>query len=409
MAPGQGGRREQRDRRPLRARAPPRDRRHVDRPAGLRPPPRAPRRGQAAGRASRRRPVVRLRASAARRWRRARLVHPNVVQVFDFGLDEAQHQHFIVMEYVQGQSCAQLLRDRGHLDVDEAVEILTQACRGLDYAHRNGVVHRDVKPGNLLRSQDGVVKLADFGIAKATEQSSDHPDRLGARHRRLSGARAGARRGGRSRAPTSTRSASSPTSCCRAACRTRRRRCRSWRSSSSARRRCGWRTSTRPCRRRCRRRSRSRSRSSPRAASTTPRRSAARCATAPSGASPVRRDRPDLAPAAGHGRARACCAAAPPPRPAPPQARRLPAHALPSASRPARRARCRAVSRRRRCRRADASRRDRHRRGERRRRGRGPWRGASGRHGARARGGRAQKTQRRRLRGGCWRCWRSSC
>jgi serine/threonine-protein kinase len=102
----------------------------------------------------------------------ARLVHPNVVQVFDFGLDEAQHQHFIVMEYVQGQSCAELLRERGHLDVDEAVDILTQACRGLDYAHRNGVVHRDVKPGNLLRSDDGVVKLADFGIAKATEQSS---------------------------------------------------------------------------------------------------------------------------------------------------------------------------------------------------------------------------------------------
>jgi serine/threonine-protein kinase len=102
----------------------------------------------------------------------ARLVHPNVVQVFDFGFDEAAHQHFIVMEYVAGRSCAELLRERGHLDVDEAVTILAQACRGLDYAHRNGVVHRDVKPGNLLRSDDGVVKLADFGIAKATEQSS---------------------------------------------------------------------------------------------------------------------------------------------------------------------------------------------------------------------------------------------
>ncbi|MBB4664506.1 protein kinase domain-containing protein [Conexibacter arvalis] len=102
----------------------------------------------------------------------ARLVHPNVVQVFDFGFDEAAHQHFIVMEYVAGRSCAELLRDRGHLDVQEAVDVLVQACRGLDYAHRNGVVHRDVKPGNLLRSDDGVVKLADFGIAKATEQSS---------------------------------------------------------------------------------------------------------------------------------------------------------------------------------------------------------------------------------------------
>lgn len=102
----------------------------------------------------------------------ARLVHPNIVQVFDFGFDEAAHQHFIVMEYVTGQSCAEILRERGVLPVGEAVEILAQACRGLDYAHRNGVVHRDVKPGNLLRNDDGVVKLADFGIAKATEQSS---------------------------------------------------------------------------------------------------------------------------------------------------------------------------------------------------------------------------------------------
>jgi serine/threonine protein kinase len=102
----------------------------------------------------------------------ARLVHPNVVQVFDFGFDEAAHQHFIVMEHIDGPSCAELLRERGHLDVDEAVDIVAQACRGLDYAHRNGVVHRDVKPGNLLVAQDATVKLADFGIAKATEQSS---------------------------------------------------------------------------------------------------------------------------------------------------------------------------------------------------------------------------------------------
>jgi len=99
-------------------------------------------------------------------------VHPNIVQVFDFGLDEEFHQHFIVMEHVDGQSCAELLRDRGHLDVDQAVEIVAQACRGLDYAHRNGVVHRDVKPGNLLVSKTDVVKLADFGIARATDQSS---------------------------------------------------------------------------------------------------------------------------------------------------------------------------------------------------------------------------------------------
>jgi eukaryotic-like serine/threonine-protein kinase len=102
----------------------------------------------------------------------ARLVHPNIVQVFDFGLDQDSNQHFIVMEHVPGHSCAELLRDRGHLDVEPAVEIVSQACRGLDYAHRNGVVHRDVKPGNLLVSGTEVVKLADFGIARATDQSS---------------------------------------------------------------------------------------------------------------------------------------------------------------------------------------------------------------------------------------------
>jgi serine/threonine-protein kinase len=102
----------------------------------------------------------------------ARLVHPNIVQVFDFGFDERQHQHFIVMEHVPGQSCAELLRDEGHLDVKPAVDYLSQSCKGLDYAHRNGVIHRDVKPGNLLVSDTGVVKLADFGIARATDQSS---------------------------------------------------------------------------------------------------------------------------------------------------------------------------------------------------------------------------------------------
>jgi serine/threonine protein kinase len=102
----------------------------------------------------------------------ARLVHPNIVQVFDFGFDERHHQHFIVMEHVAGQSCAELLRDHGHLKVQQAVDYLSQSCKGLEYAHRNGVIHRDVKPGNLLVSDTGVVKLADFGIARAVDQSS---------------------------------------------------------------------------------------------------------------------------------------------------------------------------------------------------------------------------------------------
>jgi eukaryotic-like serine/threonine-protein kinase len=102
----------------------------------------------------------------------ARLIHPNIVQIFDSGLDESAGQHFIVMEYIEGHSCAEILRDEGWVEVPQAVSIIEQACEGLHYAHRHGVVHRDVKPGNLLRSREGQVKLADFGIAKATEQSS---------------------------------------------------------------------------------------------------------------------------------------------------------------------------------------------------------------------------------------------
>jgi serine/threonine protein kinase len=104
----------------------------------------------------------------------ARLVHPNIVQVYDYGLDDPSGRYYIVMERIVGPSGAQVLRDRGKLPIDEAVDWIAQACRGLEYAHRMGVVHRDVKPGNLLRSEgDGTIKLADFGIAKtASEESS---------------------------------------------------------------------------------------------------------------------------------------------------------------------------------------------------------------------------------------------
>jgi serine/threonine-protein kinase len=102
----------------------------------------------------------------------ARLQHPNIVQVFDSGQDPESGRHYIVMEYVDGPSCADLLRERKRLEVDETVHIVRDACHGLDYAHRAGVVHRDVKPGNLLIAQEmNIIKLADFGIAKAAEQT----------------------------------------------------------------------------------------------------------------------------------------------------------------------------------------------------------------------------------------------
>ena len=102
----------------------------------------------------------------------ARLQHPNIVQVFDSGEDAASQRHYIVMEYVDGPSCADMLRGEARLGVEQTVDIVRGACHGLDYAHRAGVIHRDVKPGNLLVSNEtGALKLADFGIAKAAEQT----------------------------------------------------------------------------------------------------------------------------------------------------------------------------------------------------------------------------------------------
>jgi serine/threonine protein kinase len=105
----------------------------------------------------------------------AKLVHPNIVQVYDTGDDGGRY--YIVMEYVRGRSGAQLLQAEGRLDPESSVEIGVQACAGLDYAHRHGIIHRDVKPGNLMviggpaGGGDMTVKLADFGIARASEQS----------------------------------------------------------------------------------------------------------------------------------------------------------------------------------------------------------------------------------------------
>ena len=78
----------------------------------------------------------------------AKLIHPNIVQVYDTGIDDGRH--YIVMECVQGRSGAQILQRQGPLDGETTAEIGTQACAGLDYAHRRGIIHRDVKPGNLM-------------------------------------------------------------------------------------------------------------------------------------------------------------------------------------------------------------------------------------------------------------------
>ena len=105
----------------------------------------------------------------------AKLIHPNIVQVYDTGIDDGRH--YIVMEYVEGRSGAQILQRHGPVEPDIAAEIGVQSCAGLDYAHRRGIIHRDVKPGNLMivggpvGGGEMVVKLTDFGIARAIEQT----------------------------------------------------------------------------------------------------------------------------------------------------------------------------------------------------------------------------------------------
>ena len=109
----------------------------------------------------------------------AMLAHPNIVQVFDAGEDDGQP--YIVMEYVEGETLAGVLRRRRKLPPHEVEVIGAQAAAGLARAHAAGLVHRDVKPGNLLLRRDGVVKIVDFGIARAVDGTrlTEHGTLLG--------------------------------------------------------------------------------------------------------------------------------------------------------------------------------------------------------------------------------------
>jgi len=107
----------------------------------------------------------------------ARLSHPRIVSIFDTGSstssDEECAQPFIVMEYCSGGTLASLLGDEGPLEPDRAVAVASDICDALSHAHRFGIVHRDVKPANILLTGERELKVADFGIAKAAFDTSD--------------------------------------------------------------------------------------------------------------------------------------------------------------------------------------------------------------------------------------------
>lgn len=96
----------------------------------------------------------------------ASLSHPNIINLYDVGTTPG-HEYYIVMEYVDGPTLKELIRDRGPLSITEALDITTQICDALEHAHARHIVHRDVKPHNILLTKSGQVKVTDFGIARA--------------------------------------------------------------------------------------------------------------------------------------------------------------------------------------------------------------------------------------------------
>jgi serine/threonine-protein kinase len=125
----------------------------------------------------------------------AKLAHSNVAVVIDRGEDEGRP--YIVFEYVEGGSLKRLIQETAPLPLDRVLELGVQIARGLEHAHRSGLVHRDVKPQNVLLDSAGVAKVIDFGIARSSAGGAcgrADADRHGARQARTTSPRAGAGR-----------------------------------------------------------------------------------------------------------------------------------------------------------------------------------------------------------------------
>ncbi len=100
------------------------------------------------------------------------LNHPNIVRALDYGQDEKTGKHYLVLEFVDGASASALLDRLGRLSVGDAVHIALDVARALEHAHSRNLIHRDIKPDNILVTRSGVAKLADLGLAKRTDETS---------------------------------------------------------------------------------------------------------------------------------------------------------------------------------------------------------------------------------------------
>ncbi|MBR3734243.1 MAG: serine/threonine protein kinase, partial [Lachnospiraceae bacterium] len=110
----------------------------------------------------------------------AGLMHPNIVNVYDVG--EENGSHYIVMELVEGITLKKYIEKKARLSVREAVSIAIQVAQGIEAAHNNHIIHRDIKPQNVIISMDGKVKVTDFGIAKAATSNTITSNVMGSVH-----------------------------------------------------------------------------------------------------------------------------------------------------------------------------------------------------------------------------------
>lgn len=112
----------------------------------------------------------------------AKLNHPNIVAAFDVVDDEERKLHYIVMELVEGITLKTYIQRKGRISSRDTIAIALQVINGMEQAHKMGIVHRDIKPQNIIVSKDGTIKVADFGIARAATQQTVNATVMGSVH-----------------------------------------------------------------------------------------------------------------------------------------------------------------------------------------------------------------------------------